>query len=37
MKVIIELFNFSLFGISGWDIDLDYSDIECFALEMSRE
>ena len=25
--------NFSLFGISGWGIDLDYHDIEWFALE----
>ena len=27
------MFNFSFFGISGWDIDLDYCDIEWFALE----
>ena len=26
-----------LFGINGWSIDLDYSDIECFALEMNRD
>ena len=26
-------FQFSFFGISGSDIDLDYCDIECFALE----
>ena len=25
--------NFSFFGMSGWDIDLDYCDIELFALE----
>ena len=31
-----ELFNFSFFGISGWSIDLDYCDIEWFALEMNR-
>ena len=24
------------FGISGWGIDLDYCDIEWFALEMNR-
>ena len=28
-----KLFNFSFFGISGWDIDLDYCDVEWFALE----
>ena len=28
-------FNFSFFGISGWGIDLDYCDIEWFALEMN--
>ena len=35
--VFIELFNFSFFGISGWGIDLDYCDIEWFALEMNRD
>ena len=30
-------FNFSFFGISGWGIDLDYCDIEWFALEMNRD
>ena len=34
--VFIEPFNFSFFSISGWGIDLDYLDIEWFALEMSR-
>ena len=29
----IEPFNFSFFGIIGWDIDLNYCDIEWFALE----
>ena len=33
--VFIELFNFSFFGISSWDIDLNYSDTEWFALEMN--
>ena len=33
---MIELFNFSFFGISVWGIDLDYCDIEWFALEMNR-
>ena len=25
------------FGLSGWGIDLDYCDIEWFALEMNRD
>ena len=28
--------KFSFFSITGWGIDLDYSDIEWFALEMNR-
>ena len=32
-----EPFNFSFFGISGWGIDLDYCDIEWFALDMNRD
>ena len=35
--MIIELLNFSFFSISGWGIDLDYCDIECFALETNRD
>ena len=35
--VFIEPFNFSLFSISGWGIDLDYSDIEWLALETNRD
>ena len=31
------LFNFSFFSITGWGIDLDYCDIEWFALEMNRD
>ena len=31
-----RMFNFSFLSISGWDIDLDYYDIEWFALEMNR-
>ena len=27
----------SFFGISGWDIGLDYCDIEWFALETNRD
>ena len=30
-------FNFSFFSITGWDINLDYRDIEWFALERSRD
>ena len=36
LKVFTELFYFTFFGISGWDIDWDYSDIECFALETNQ-
>ena len=31
------MFNFSFSNISGWGIDLDYCDIECFALEMNQD
>ena len=34
--VFIEPFSFTFFGISGWDIDLDYSDVEWFALETNQ-
>ena len=37
MSVFIELFNFGFFSITGQGIDLDYCDIEWFALEMSRD
>ena len=37
MEVFIEPFNFSFFGISSWGIDLDYYDIEWFALETNRD
>ena len=33
----MKLFNFSFFSISGCGIDLDYCDIEWFALEMNRD
>ena len=36
-KVFIELFNFSFFSVAGRGIDLDYCDIEWFALEMNRD
>ena len=34
---LLEPFNFSFFSITGWGIDLDYCDIEWFALEMNRD
>ena len=34
---LIKPFNFSFFSINGWGIDLDYCDIEWFALEMNRD
>ena len=37
MKVFIEPFNFSFFSITRWGIDLDYCDIEWFALERNRD
>ena len=36
MKVFIELFKFSFFSVTGWGLDLDYCDIEWFALETNR-
>ena len=33
----MELFNFNFFSITGWGIDLDYCDIEWFALELNRD
>ena len=32
-----RMFNFSFFSITGQGIDLDYHDIEWFALEMNRD
>ena len=37
MYVFTELFSFSFFGVTDWDIDLDYPDIEWFFLEMNRD
>ena len=37
LGVFIEPFNFSFFSITDWGIDLDYCDIEWFALEMNRD
>ena len=36
LQVFIEPLNFILFSITGWGIDLDYCDIEWFALEMNK-
>ena len=33
----MESFNFSFFSITHWGIDLDYCDIEWFALETNRD
>ena len=33
----MESFNLIFFSVTGWGIDLDYRDIEWFALEMSRD
>ena len=30
-------FNVSFFSITGWGMDLDYCDIEWFALETNRD
>ena len=37
LYVFIELFNFSFFSITGWGIELDYCDIEWFALAMNKD
>ena len=37
MEVFVEPFNFSFFSVTGWGIDLDYRDIEWFALETNRD
>ena len=34
---LLEPFNFSFFSVTGWGIDLDYCDIEWFALETNRD
>ena len=31
------MFNFSFFSTTGWGIDLNYCDIEWFALETNRD
>ena len=37
LSVFTELVNFSFFSSSGWGIDLDYYDVEWFALEMNQD
>ena len=37
LQVFIEPFNFNFFSVTGWGIDLDYCDIEWFALETNRD
>ena len=37
MKVFIDPLNFSFFSITAQGRDLDYHDIEWFALEMNRD
>ena len=37
LQVFIEPFNFSFFSVTSWGIDLDYCDIEWFALEMNGD
>ena len=33
----MEPFHFSFFSVPDWGIDLDYRDIEWFALETNRD
>ena len=35
--MFIEPLNASFFSVTGWGIDLDYCDIEWFALETNRD
>ena len=37
LYVFLEPFNFSFFSIPGRGTDLDYCDIEWFALEVNRD
>ena len=37
LQDLLEPFNFSFFSITGWGTDLDYCDIEWFALETNRD
>ena len=33
----MEPFDFNFCSLNGWGIDLDYCEVEWFALEMSRD
>ena len=35
--LVLKPFKFNFFSVTGWSIDLDYHDIEWFALEMNRD
>ena len=35
--MFIALFIFIFFSFTGWGIDLDYCDSECFTLEVNRD
>ena len=35
--LVLKPFKFNFFSVTGWSIDLDYRDIEWFALEMNRD
>ena len=37
LLVFIEPLHFSFFSVTGWGIDLDYCDIEWFALETNSD
>ena len=37
LQVFIEPFKFRFFSITDWGIDLNYCDVEWFALEMNRD
>ena len=37
LVLVLQLLNFSFFVISDWGIDLDYCDVEWFALEMNQD
>ena len=37
INVVALIVNFSFFSITGWGIDLNYCDIEWFALETNRD
>ena len=37
MYFFIEAFNFSFFSLTGWGLDLDYCDIEWFAMKTNRD